>query len=86
MSVRSSDLPHDRAGPLRLVRRGVRMVLGLALLIGGMLGFLPLLGFWMVPLGISLLGQEVPAVRRFERRMIASLRAIATSMRVRLGR
>ena len=34
---------------------GVRSVLGLLLICGGILGFLPILGFWMLPLGVALL-------------------------------
>ncbi|WP_340689126.1 hypothetical protein [Salipiger bermudensis] len=32
---------------------GLRLVLGLLLIIGGILGFLPILGFWMIPLGFA---------------------------------
>ena len=28
-------------------------MLGLLLIIGGILGFLPILGFWMIPLGVA---------------------------------
>ena len=45
----------------------VRMVLGVALCIGGILGFLPVLGFWMVPLGLLVLSVDMPMVRRFRR-------------------
>lgn len=31
---------------------------------GGFLGFLPVLGFWMVPVGALLIGEDVPPVRR----------------------
>lgn len=33
------------------------------LIFGGSLGFLPILGFWMVPLGLLLLAVDVPALR-----------------------
>ena len=33
----------------------LRLVLGFLLVIGGFLGFLPVLGFWMIPLGIGVL-------------------------------
>lgn len=45
-----------------------RTVLGIALCIGGILGFLPILGFWMLPLGIMILSLEYHPVRRFRRR------------------
>src|SRR5690349_15158614 len=41
----------------------VRVPPALLLVAGGVLGFLPLLGFWMVPLGLVLLAQDVPVLR-----------------------
>lgn len=38
---------------------GVRSLLGLALIAGGLVGFLPILGFWMIPLGIAVIGLDV---------------------------
>lgn len=43
---------------------GVRSLLGLVLMIGGLLGFLPVLGFWMVPLGAVLIALDIPPFRR----------------------
>lgn len=48
----------------------VRMPLALALIGGGILGFLPILGFWMVPLGLALLAQDVPPLQRPLARLI----------------
>ncbi len=51
----------------RRLRRGpllVRLAIGLTLVAGGILGFLPILGFWMIPLGLAILFIDVPAVRR----------------------
>jgi len=31
------------------------------------LGFLPVLGFWMIPLGLLVLSVDLPAVRRWRR-------------------
>jgi purine-cytosine permease-like protein len=45
----------------------LRVLLGIAFLIGGFLGFLPVLGFWMVPLGLLILSIDFPPVRRFRR-------------------
>ena len=39
------------------------------LVIGGILGFLPVLGFWMIPLGILFLSVDLHIVRRWRRRM-----------------
>ena len=33
----------------------------------GLLGFLPIVGFWMVPLGLVVLSVDFPPVRRFRR-------------------
>ncbi len=46
-----------------------RIVTGTALVGGGVLGFLPILGFWMVPLGLIVLSHDISAVRRRRRRM-----------------
>lgn len=44
--------------------RGVRSIVGLPLMVGGVLGFLPVLGFWMLPLGASLVALDIPVLRR----------------------
>lgn len=41
----------------------VRLPLAIVLIVGGMLGFLPILGFWMLPLGLVLLAIDLPALR-----------------------
>jgi hypothetical protein len=46
-----------------------RIGLGIALCVGGLLGFLPILGFWMIPLGLLVLSIDLAPVRRFRRRM-----------------
>ena len=40
------------------------------LILFGILGFLPVLGFWMVPLGLLVLSHEFAAVRRLRRRLV----------------
>ena len=45
-----------------------RVCLGVILLLGGIVGFLPVVGFWMAPLGIMVLSIDFPAVRKFKRR------------------
>lgn len=47
----------------------VRISIGVAMLIGGVLGFLPVLGFWMVPLGIAVLAIDIPWMRPINRAM-----------------
>jgi hypothetical protein len=39
------------------------MLAGLLLTCGGLLGFLPVLGFWMLPIGLLLLAEDVPPLR-----------------------
>ena len=50
--------------------RAFRIVIGVALIIGGILGFLPVLGFWMIPLGVLVLSRELHLVRRWRRRAV----------------
>ncbi|MCG7394892.1 PGPGW domain-containing protein [Microvirga sp. ACRRW] len=47
-----------------------RICLGIALILGGVVGFLPVLGFWMVPLGILILSFDLHMARRLRRRTI----------------
>ncbi len=46
-----------------------RIATGTALVGGGFLGFLPILGFWMVPLGLVVLSHDLSFVRRRRRRV-----------------
>ena len=48
----------------------LRVFIGVVLILGGCLGFLPVLGFWMVPLGLLILSYEFASVRRLRRRFI----------------
>ena len=43
---------------------GVRLVLGLVLIAGGTLGFLPVLGFWMIPLGVAVAALDIKPLWR----------------------
>ena len=49
---------------------GVRSVIGAPLIVLGLFGFLPVLGFWMIPLGLALIALDVPALRRRLRRWL----------------
>jgi hypothetical protein len=44
--------------------RWVRIPLAILLIVGGIFGFLPVLGFWMVPLGLLLLAIDVAFLQR----------------------
>jgi|SRR5579871_1949332 len=56
---------------IRREARWLRLPLGVGLIAGGMFGFLPILGFWMVPLGALLLGEDIPPLRRLTLRAVA---------------
>lgn len=43
----------------RHVRPGLRWVVGLVLIVLGFFGILPILGFWMIPLGAALVAMDV---------------------------
>jgi hypothetical protein len=47
----------------------IRIGLGSLLVGGGVLGFLPVLGFWMIPLGLLVLSVDIPIVRRWRRQV-----------------
>lgn len=61
-------LPARAGGFLRWLKRPssqwVRIPAGLLLMLCGVVGFLPILGFWMLPLGGLLLAQDIPILRR----------------------
>ena len=42
----------------------LRVPLALALILGGVFSFLPVLGLWMLPLGVMLLALDVPRLQR----------------------
>lgn len=62
------ELPPRLAAGLRWLRhpdsRLIRIPAGIALTAGGIFSFLPLLGAWMLPLGLLLLAADVPFLRR----------------------
>lgn len=47
----------------------LRQTVGTLLIIGGLLGFLPVLGYWMLPLGLALLAVDFPIARRMNRNL-----------------
>ncbi|HKU08181.1 MAG TPA: hypothetical protein VJR30_19115 [Bradyrhizobium sp.] len=59
------------AGPARFVNwlrrpssRLVRIPLAALLILGGIFSFLPVLGLWMLPLGLLLFAQDVPFLQK----------------------
>ena len=49
--------------------RGLRITIGVLLILLVLLGFLPVLGFWMIPLGLLMLSYEFATIRRLRRRL-----------------
>jgi hypothetical protein len=49
--------------------RPLRLGVGILLIVGGILGFLPVLGFWMIPLGLLVLSVDLPTARRWRRQL-----------------
>ena len=43
---------------------GVRSMVGILFMAGGVLGFLPVLGFWMFPLGVAFVALDIPPMRK----------------------
>ena len=50
--------------------RPLRITIGVVLVVFGILGFLPVLGFWMIPLGVFILSYEFAFIRRLRRRIV----------------
>ncbi len=50
--------------------RRLRITMGGVLVVLGFFGFLPILGFWMIPLGLLVLSYEIAWVRRHRRRFV----------------
>lgn len=44
--------------------RRVRIPVAVVLMGGGVVGFLPILGFWMLPLGLLLIAQDIPVLQK----------------------
>ena len=51
--------------------RWLRIPAGLLLIVGGFLSILPILGLWMLPLGLVLLAEDIPPLRRATNRVLA---------------
>jgi hypothetical protein len=41
----------------------VRLPLGIVLILAGIVGFLPILGFWMIPLGLIVMAKDIPPLQ-----------------------
>lgn len=63
----------------------VRIPLGVVLILGGFMGFLPILGFWMLPLGALLLSEDLPFLKRPTLRALGAVQAWWDRRRGRAG-
>jgi hypothetical protein len=64
----------------------VRVPLAVVLIAGGILSFLPVLGVWMLPLGLLLLAIDLPILERPVGNNIVRLRRISSNFRRRRAR
>lgn len=48
----------------RKLAPGVRTVVGLAFVLGGVFWWLPILGLWMLPVGLVLIALDIPGLRK----------------------
>lgn len=55
----------------------LRWTVGILLIVGGLAGFLPVLGFWMIPLGLLVLASGWPRGRAAAKAVVRRLRAWA---------
>ncbi|HYF53018.1 MAG TPA: hypothetical protein VEA41_02035 [Salinarimonas sp.] len=62
------EVPTQATAAMRAMRHPralwVRIPVGLLLVVGGVFSFLPVLGVWMLPLGLLLIATDVPFLRR----------------------
>jgi hypothetical protein len=54
----------------RPASRWARVPAGVLLIIGGCLAILPVFGLWMLPLGLMLLADDIPPLRRLRARLL----------------
>ncbi len=74
----SFELPRSRAARIGL---GAGLVVG-----GGLFGFLPVLGYWMVPVGLVVLATDSAPIRRFNRRVGVAVVGWWKGRKARAGR
>jgi hypothetical protein len=67
-------LPVRLQGAVRWLRRPssrwARIPAAILLIAGGLLSILPLLGIWMLPLGVILLSEDIPLLERARERIL----------------
>jgi hypothetical protein len=63
---------HLELGSVRVrlpASRILRVLIGTALILGGIFGWLPILGFWMIPLGLLVLSYDIPMIARWREKV-----------------
>jgi hypothetical protein len=63
-----------------------RLPLGILCVIGGLLWFLPVLGIWLLPIGLVLIAHDVPRLRNPVARMVIWCEARCIALRARWPR
>ncbi|MDE0659589.1 MAG: hypothetical protein OXI79_08060 [Gammaproteobacteria bacterium] len=61
---------------------GLRSLLGVLFVIGGILWFLPIIGIWMLPLGVALIALDIPWSRHKVHDWMVKLKSTAESAAV----
>ena len=63
-----NEVPRSLSRTIRWLRdpgvRLIRIPLGILFIIGGLLWFLPIVGIEMLPIGLMLIAQDIPVLRR----------------------
>lgn len=68
---------------LRKAPGTIRVAIGVLLVVGGVFGFLPVLGFWMIPLGLAVIFIGSPLVKRTWSRLRSRWQALRSARRSR---
>jgi hypothetical protein len=64
-------------------KRRHRLPLGILCLIGGLFWFLPVVGLWLLPVGLVLIAHDVPRLRRPVARLMLWIEARCVALRER---
>jgi len=66
--------------------KAVRIATGALLVLGGFVGFLPVLGFWMIPAGLAVLAIDGPFLRPYVARAREGIECAVTWAKARWRR
>jgi hypothetical protein len=61
-----------------------RLPVAVFFILGGLVGFLPVVGFWMLPIGVLLIAVDLPVLRPAAGRLVVRLRAVFRRWNIRL--